>query len=134
MSSITIEHHVTPAKLDVLYVDDWPVWEKGVSEFDWTYDKKETCYIVEGKGQESSFTSCSHGAGRKMSRSKARKTLDIDGLRKQMDGKVWNDRDAGRLLDEDPRAYKDIDQVMADQEDLVTIRHTLSQILNYKGA
>ena len=49
MSSITIEHRVTPAKLDVLYVDDWPLWEKGVSEFDWTYDKKETCYIVEGK-------------------------------------------------------------------------------------
>ena len=49
MESITIEHNVTPAKLDVLYVDDWPVWEKGISEFDWSYDKKETCYIVEGK-------------------------------------------------------------------------------------
>ena len=49
MSAITIEHHVTPAKLDVLYVDDWPVWSKGVSEFEWTYDKKETCYIIEGK-------------------------------------------------------------------------------------
>ena len=49
MDSITIEHNVTPAKLDVLYVDDWPVWTKGVSEFDWTYDQKETCYIVEGK-------------------------------------------------------------------------------------
>ena len=49
MSSITIEHHVTPAKLDVLYVDDWPTWSKGISEFDWTYDKKETCYIIEGK-------------------------------------------------------------------------------------
>ena len=49
MSSIVIEHHVTPAKLDVLYVDDWPVWTKEVSEFDWSYDQKETCYIVEGK-------------------------------------------------------------------------------------
>ena len=49
MSTITIEHHVTPAKLDVLYVDDWPVWTKGVSEFEWTYDIKETCYIIEGK-------------------------------------------------------------------------------------
>ena len=49
MDSITIEHNVTPAKLDVLYVDDWPIWEKGISEFDWTYDKKETCYIIEGK-------------------------------------------------------------------------------------
>ena len=49
MDSITIEHNVTPAKLDVLFVDDWPVWNKGVSEFDWTYDQKETCYIVEGR-------------------------------------------------------------------------------------
>lgn len=49
MSSITIEHNVTPAKLDVLFVDDWPVWSKGISEFDWSYDQKETCYILEGK-------------------------------------------------------------------------------------
>lgn len=49
MDDIIIEHHVSPAKLDVLYVDDWPVWEKEVSEFDWEYDKQETCYIVEGK-------------------------------------------------------------------------------------
>ena len=49
MSSITIEHNVTPAKLDVLFVDDWPTWSKEVSEFDWTYDRKETCYIIEGK-------------------------------------------------------------------------------------
>ena len=45
MDSITIEHHVTPAKLDVLYVDDWPVWEKGVSEFDWTYDDGTTARL-----------------------------------------------------------------------------------------
>ena len=49
MNTITIEHNVTPAKLDVLYVDDWPIWEKEVSEFDWEYDSSETCYIVEGK-------------------------------------------------------------------------------------
>ena len=48
MDDIIIEHKVTPMKLDVLYVDDWPVWEKEVSEFDWEYDKTETCYIVEG--------------------------------------------------------------------------------------
>lgn len=48
MDSIIIEHNVTPAKLDVLYVDDWPIWTKEVSEFDWEYDKSETCYIVEG--------------------------------------------------------------------------------------
>ena len=49
MDSITIEHNVTPAKLDVLFVDDWPVWSKEVSEFDWEYDQTETCYIIEGK-------------------------------------------------------------------------------------
>ena len=49
-----------------------------------------------------------------------------------MAGKAWNGN-AKELIDEDPRAYKDIDQVMADQDDLVTIEHTLSQILNYKG-
>lgn len=49
MDDITIEHRVSPAKLDVLYVDDWPVWTKEVSEFEWKYDTTETCYIVEGK-------------------------------------------------------------------------------------
>jgi len=49
MDHIVIEHRVSPAKLDVLYVEDWPVWNKDVSEFDWEYDKTETCYIVEGK-------------------------------------------------------------------------------------
>ena len=51
MSEITIEHNVTPAKLDVLFVDEWPVWSKEVSEFDWEYDRKETCYIIEGKAE-----------------------------------------------------------------------------------
>lgn len=49
MDQITIEHNVTPAKLDVLYVDDWPIWNKEESEFDWEYDKTETCYIIEGE-------------------------------------------------------------------------------------
>lgn len=90
-------------------------------------------YIVTGNGNPASYMSCSHGAGRRLSRGAARKTLDLDGLRSAMEGKTWNDRDAEALLDEDPRAYKDIDQVMADQADLVTIEHSLHQILNYKG-
>ncbi len=49
MDTITIEHNVTPAKLDVLFVDDWPTWSKEVSEFDWEYDQTETCYIIDGK-------------------------------------------------------------------------------------
>jgi len=48
-------------------------------------------------------------------------------------GKAWNDADAEALIDEDPRSYKDIDQVMDDQQDLVAVHHTLSQILNYMG-
>ncbi len=49
MHSIYIEHNVTPAKLDVLYVDDWPTWSKDISEFSWEYDRSETCYIVAGE-------------------------------------------------------------------------------------
>jgi uncharacterized cupin superfamily protein len=49
MSGITIEHNVTPVKLDAMGVDGWPVWEKEVSTFDWHYDREEICYILEGK-------------------------------------------------------------------------------------
>lgn len=90
-------------------------------------------YIVMGRGSSASYCSCSHGAGRQLSRGRARRELDLDGLREQMAGKAWNDADAEALIDEDPRSYKDIDQVMDDQQDLVAVHHTLSQILNYKG-
>lgn len=91
-------------------------------------------YIVSGRGAASSYCSCSHGAGRRMSRSKARKELDLDGLRAQMAGKTWDEDKAAKLIDEDPRSYKDIDRVMEDQKDLVKVDHVLTQILNYKGA
>ena len=68
-----------------------------------------------------------------MGRKAAQRALDVEGLRAAMEGKAWDDRDAQALLDEDPRAYKDIDQVMEDQRDLVAIEHTLGQVLNYKG-
>jgi tRNA-splicing ligase RtcB len=90
-------------------------------------------YIVEGKGNEASWTSCSHGAGRRHSRTKARKLFTNADLATAMAGKVWLSDRAGALLDEIPAAYKDIDQVMADQADLVTVLHTLHQVLNYKG-
>ncbi len=90
-------------------------------------------YIVRGRGNPASYHSCSHGAGRRMSRGEAKRTLDLEGLRSQMAGRAWNDTSAEALLDEDPRAYKDIDQVMEDQKDLVVIEHTLEQVLNYKG-
>lgn len=90
-------------------------------------------YIVKGLGNEKSYNSCSHGAGRRMSRGRARKELTVESLIVDMQGKAWNDQDAKTLLDEHPDAYKDIDVVMNAQKDLVEIKHTLHQILNYKG-
>jgi tRNA-splicing ligase RtcB len=90
-------------------------------------------YIVRGKGNPASWTSCSHGAGRRHSRTKAKKLFNSDDLAEQMKGKVWLASRANALIDEIPSAYKDIDVVMADQADLVEVVHTLHQVLNYKG-
>jgi tRNA-splicing ligase RtcB len=90
-------------------------------------------YIVRGKGNEASWMSCSHGAGRRHSRTKAKQLYTAADLVEQMKGKVWLAKRAGSLVDEIPAAYKDIDQVMADQSDLVEVLHTLHQVLNYKG-
>ena len=49
MNEITVEHNPSPMKLDVLNVETWAIWEKGVSVFPWKYDKKEICYILEGE-------------------------------------------------------------------------------------
>jgi tRNA-splicing ligase RtcB (3'-phosphate/5'-hydroxy nucleic acid ligase) len=90
-------------------------------------------YIVRGKGNEASWTSCAHGAGRRHSRRAAKKLYTSADLTAQMKGKVWLSKRADKLVDEIPAAYKDIDQVMADQSDLVEVLHTLQQVLNYKG-
>jgi tRNA-splicing ligase RtcB len=90
-------------------------------------------YIVAGKGSEASWMSCSHGAGRRHSRTQAKKLFTTADLAQQMHGKVWLAKRAASLVDEIPSAYKDIDQVMADQSDLVDVVHTLHQVLNYKG-
>lgn len=90
-------------------------------------------YIVEGLGNAASYNSCSHGAGRRMSRGNAKRTLDVSEFESQMVGKTWNHDRLDSLLDEAPLAYKDIDQVMEDQKDLVRIIHSLTQIFNYKG-
>ncbi len=66
-------------------------------------------------------------------RTKARKLFTTADLAEQMQGKVWLAKRAAALVDEIPSAYKDIDQVMADQADLVEVLHTLRQVLNYKG-
>lgn len=91
-------------------------------------------YIVRGLGNELSWNSCSHGAGRRMSRTAAKEKFSIEELAEQMEGKVWLADRATSLLDEIPSSYKDIDAVMADQTDLVEVQHTLHQVLNYKGA
>ena len=90
-------------------------------------------YIVRGTGNAASWTSCAHGAGRRHSRTKAKKLYTSADLAEQMQGKVWLAERAAALVDEIPAAYKDIDQVMADQSDLVEVLHTLHQVLNYKG-
>jgi RNA-splicing ligase RtcB len=90
-------------------------------------------YIVAGKGSPVSWQSCAHGAGRRYSRTQAKKLFTSHDLAEQMKGKVWLATKASALVDEIPSAYKDIDQVMADQADLVEILHTLHQVLNYKG-
>jgi tRNA-splicing ligase RtcB len=88
-------------------------------------------YIVRGKGNEASFCSCSHGAGRRMSRSKAKRQFNRADLESQTRG-VECRKDKG-VIDEIPGAYKDIDQVMANQNDLVEVVHTLKQVMCVKG-
>lgn len=90
-------------------------------------------YIVRGKGNPLSWKSCSHGAGRRMSRAQARKRITEHELRTAMVGRTWQKANAKELLDEAPAAYKDIDRVMDDQKDLVQVEAVLRQILNYKG-
>jgi tRNA-splicing ligase RtcB (3'-phosphate/5'-hydroxy nucleic acid ligase) len=88
-------------------------------------------YIVKGLGNLDSFCSCSHGAGRKMSRTAARKQFTIEDLIEQTNGvECRKDKD---VIDEIPGAYKSIDQVMKNQEDLVEIVHTLNQLICIKG-
>ena len=89
-------------------------------------------YIVLGLGNPESFMSCSHGAGRSMSRTDARKTFTLKDHRAATEGVVC-DKDAG-VLDETPGAYKDIDAVMEAQSDLVQVEHTLKQIICVKGS
>lgn len=88
-------------------------------------------YIVRGKGNPESFESCSHGAGRTMSRSEAKKRFTLSDHKRATEGvECRKDTD---VLDETPQAYKDIDTVMAAQQDLVEIAYTLKQILCVKG-
>jgi len=88
-------------------------------------------FIVRGLGNPESFDSCSHGAGRVMSRTKAKKLFTVDDQVRATEG-VECRKDAD-VIDEIPMAYKDIDAVMAAQRDLVEVVHTLKQVVCVKG-
>jgi len=88
-------------------------------------------FIVKGKGNHDSYCSCSHGAGRLMSRRKAKKQFSIDDLVTQTQGIEC--RKDGGVLDEIPGAYKPIDEVMTNQADLVEVVATLKQVVCVKG-
>lgn len=88
-------------------------------------------YVVVGKGSAVGLCSAPHGAGRRFSRTEARRRYTVEDLRKRMVGIEF--RDGEEFVDEIPDAYKDIDIVMADAVDLVDIEHELRQILNVKG-
>jgi tRNA-splicing ligase RtcB len=88
-------------------------------------------YIVRGKGSAESFHSCAHGAGRLMSRNAAQKKFSLEDLRDQTEGVICR-KDKG-VIDEIPGAYKNIDEVMANQSDLVEVVHTLKQVICVKG-
>jgi tRNA-splicing ligase RtcB len=88
-------------------------------------------FIVRGKGNEEAFCSCSHGAGRSMSRTAAKKKFTVaDQIAATQGVECRKDAD---VIDEIPMAYKDIDAVMAAQADLVEIVHTLKQVVCVKG-
>jgi tRNA-splicing ligase RtcB len=90
-------------------------------------------FVVRGLGNPEAYQSCAHGAGRAMSRHRARKTLSVEDFEPVMVGAAWQRESARQLLDEHPAAYKPLEVVMRDQADLVQVVHELRAIANYKG-
>jgi tRNA-splicing ligase RtcB len=88
-------------------------------------------YVVEGKGNRLALNSSPHGAGREYGRRHAERTFTYEQLVESMQGIEWSGSKA--FIDEIPGAYKDIDVIMRDAADLVTVKHTLRQIVNVKG-
>jgi RNA-splicing ligase RtcB len=105
-------------------VDDWGLIPGAMGQ---------RSFVVKGLGNPESYESCSHGAGRAMSRTRARKTLSVEEFVPAMGDAAWQHEFAEQLLDEHPSAYKPIDVVMRDQADLVEVVHELWGIANYKG-
>jgi tRNA-splicing ligase RtcB (3'-phosphate/5'-hydroxy nucleic acid ligase) len=92
----------------------------------------DASYVVVGRGNRASLCSSPHGAGRNHSRSAARRLFDAEDLERRMQGVAWGHSAA--FLDEHPDAYKPVEVVMQDADDLVEVLHTLRQIVNVKGA
>lgn len=90
-------------------------------------------YIVSGLGNPESYHSSAHGAGRRMSRTQAKRQLTTKSLREAMRGRTWLSGRANALVDEHPDAYKDVREVIRLSADLVTVEHRLQAVLNYKG-
>ena len=88
-------------------------------------------FIVKGRGNPESFNSCSHGAGRAMSRAEAKRRFTVED-HETATADVECRKDAG-VIDETPGAYKSIDAVIEAQRDLVDVEHTLRQVLCVKG-
>jgi tRNA-splicing ligase RtcB len=88
-------------------------------------------YIVSGLENKMAYHSAPHGAGRRFSRSEARRRFTMEDFKKAMAGIEC--RHSAKLIDELPGAYKDIDEVMENSKDLVKVGHTLKQIINVKG-
>jgi len=92
-------------------------------------------YIVRGRGESESWQSCSHGAGRQMSRQHAIKNIDQRHFTQHMKerGIVWDREFAHKVKDEAPMAYKDLSEVMRNQKALVDVVHHLQPLVNMKG-
>jgi tRNA-splicing ligase RtcB len=88
-------------------------------------------YVAVGKGNEDSFTSCSHGAGRVMSRMKAKREISLEDHKKDTEG-VFCDK-TSEVIDESPRAYKNIDNVIEAEKDLIEVENILKQVICVKG-
>jgi len=93
----------------------------------------QASFVIRGLGNPDAYESCAHGAGRLMSRRRARSTLSVEDFDPVMGDTSWQREFAEQLLDEHPSAYKPIDVVMRDQADLVEVEHELHAIANYKG-
>ena len=104
-----------------------------VREADESYALGTPTFVVAGRGEPNSLSSCSHGAGRRLSRSEAKRKISSKQLHASMGG-VWFDvRRQHALREEAPSAYKDIQQVMRDQRELVRIVAQHRPLLSFKG-